>query len=200
MAHPCSLRISVTLLDPATFAHSWAQWYPDATPFGYELRWAYPDRWLRIHNLPLSKRRPDTPAECQEVLVRQNAAATDVLGTSAPCWLIGYDYTEASVLPNNHPMASVLGRVPILCLPPDDPESTGTSLFGAGVVWLPGRFDPILLEVARDKLRALWVAIDSGAVFAPYDGGADLFYPTEWQRDAAHGRHQAWLSTHPEGL
>jgi hypothetical protein len=65
---------------------------------------------------------------------------------------------------------------------------------------MPGRFDLLLLEVAQDKLQALWVATDSGAVFAPYDGGADLIYPTGWQRDAARERHQAWLSAHPEGL
>jgi hypothetical protein len=99
----------VTPLDPEIFARSWDRWYPDAAPFGHELRHAYPDQWLRIHNLPLSKRWPETAAERQEVLLRQNAVATDVLGTSAACWLIGYEYSAATTLPSDHPMASMLG-------------------------------------------------------------------------------------------
>jgi hypothetical protein len=191
---------TVTSLDPETFALFWTRSYPEASPLGHELRTAYPDRWLRIHNLPQSKRWPDTPGECQELLARQNTVATDLLGPSEPCWLIGYEYTGSATLPPDHAMASLLGSTPILSLPGEDPESPGTSLFGGEVEWLPGRFDSLLLAVAQDRLQALWVARDSGAVFAPYDGGADLIYPTEWQRDAARARYEPWLSAHPEGL
>jgi len=190
----------VAPLNAEIFARAWAQWYPDANPFGYELRWVYQNRWLRIHHLPLSKRWPETSAECKEVLVRQNTVATDVLGAAMSCWLLGYDYDGATTLPANHPLISLLSSAPILSLPPEDAESSPTTVFGGEVEWLPGRYDALLLAIAQDQLQALWIATDSGAVFAPYDGGADLIYPTALRRDAARLRYKAWLSAHPEGL
>jgi len=44
------------------------------------------------------------------------------------------------------------------------------------------------------------VALDTGAVYAPYDGGADLFFPSTWERDLARDRYRAWLSRDPGGL
>ena len=50
--------------------------------------------------------------------------------------------------------------------------------------WSPGRFDDLLLAVADEKARPrLWMAAN-GAIFAPYNGGVDLFLPdvTQVQR------------------
>jgi hypothetical protein len=41
----------------------------------------------------------------------------------------------------------------------------------------------------------LLVNLDSGQVYAPYDGGADLFYSTEFARDNARERFAAWLQS-----
>jgi len=70
---------------------------------------------------------------------------------------------------------------------------TVVSVFGVAGVWTPGRYAVLLRGIAEAKAQALWVANSSAAVFAPYDGGADLLYPSEWQRDAARDRLVEWL-------
>ena len=35
---------------------------------------------------------------------------------------------------------------------------------------------------------------ESGAAYAPYDGGADLFWPPEAEREVARARFCDWLS------
>jgi hypothetical protein len=66
------------------------------------------------------------------------------------------------------------------------PEADSPSIFCAEIEWRAGRYDRALIEIAEGRLAALWVAVDTGAVFAPYDGGVYLIYPSDWERDAAH--------------
>ena len=63
-----------------------------------------------------------------------------------------------------------------------------------------GAFDTLLDAIAADVQRALWVSARSGAVFAPYDGGADLIVPSEVERDALAETFAAWRSPRPDGL
>jgi hypothetical protein len=116
--------------------------------------------------------------------------------------LFGYEYNGASALPKGHPLSSLLSAhfEPVLTIPGEDSEDPMTSVFATTVEWRAGRFDQLLLAIADDRLKALWMAADSGTVFAPYDGGVDLIYPTEWQRAAARKQFEGWLSAHPEGL
>jgi hypothetical protein len=67
--------------------------------------------------------------------------------------------------------------------------------------WQPGALDDVLADVANALLGPfLIVAETTGRVYAPYDGGADLFLGSETERDAFRQRYQAWLSSHPSGL
>jgi hypothetical protein len=151
------------------FAALWRGWFPDVPPVGHLLRDAYPERWLRVHSLPGSKRYAGTDAEWGELLRRMNAVATDVLGEGA-CALVEPAWAEDE--------------------------------WGAPVeaTWRSGAFDALLRRVADDETRAVFVALDSGRVFAPYDGGADLFLRDAVERDAFRARYGAWLSAHPLGL
>jgi hypothetical protein len=46
----------------------------------------------------------------------------------------------------------------------------------------------------------MWVSATTGAVFAPYDGGTDLFLPTADDVASLKREFSDWLSDHPGGL
>src|SRR5262245_44813519 len=58
----------------------WDRCFPNCEPIGHRLRVAFPDRWIRFHSLPESKRYPEDDAEYAEVLARHNS----ILGELAP--------------------------------------------------------------------------------------------------------------------
>lgn len=73
--------------------------------------------------------------------------------------------------------------------------------FVALVEWQNGSFDEILRRVANDEIRYIsWMNIQNGEIFAPYDGGADLFLSSTARRDELREQFKDWLSNHPEGF
>jgi hypothetical protein len=194
-------RSDPAIIDPAEFCSRWDAWHPDAVPVGWILR-QDGDRWLRIHSLPESKRYPDTDAERQLLLARHNAVADAIIGDD-PCVLLGFDYHGRDHLPPGHRLRPWLADAPpVMRLVPgdDDQDAEPTSIFADFVTWRPGAFDALLLDVADDRLRLLLLNWTNGAVYAPYDGGADLIWSTETERDAARARYAAWLSREDTGL
>ena len=51
---------------------SWQRWYPNCEPIAHLIRREYPDRWVRFHSLPFSKRYAEEEAEYATVLERHN--------------------------------------------------------------------------------------------------------------------------------
>ena len=73
--------------------------------------------------------------------------------------------------------------------------------FAGLTTWCSGRFDHLLRIIAVERpAPTLWVSNETGAVFAPYDGGVDLFLPDERRVAELADRHPDWLSDHPLGL
>jgi hypothetical protein len=165
---------------------AWRGWYPGAPPLAHLLREAHPERWLRIHSLPESRRYPETDADWAELLRRHDAVATDVLGDGARCALV----PVVDVVPAERM------RDPVI----EAWEPEPAFLHGAEVVWRAGAWDEALRAAAMDEARFLMVELEHGRVYAPYDGGADLFLPTSRERDEHRARHAGWLSRLPSGL
>jgi hypothetical protein len=194
-------RPDTRIFDPTAFRSRWLAWHPGSVPIGWVLRHDE-DRWLRIHSLPESKRYPDTDAEREVLLARHNTVADAIIG-DAPCVLLGFDYEGRYHLPLDHRLRAWLSDAPpVMRIAPDedDEDAEPTSIFASRVTWHPGAFDELMLDVAEDRLRFLLVNWNSGAVYAPYDGGADLIWPTETERDAARARYASWLSLEESGL
>jgi len=73
--------------------------------------------------------------------------------------------------------------------------------FMAELVWRPGTADALLRQVADDVVsNVLFVSAEQATVFAPYDGGADVFLTSAFGRDMLRNRYAARLSSHPQGL
>jgi hypothetical protein len=195
-------------MTPSDLLTRWPHWYPEAPPVGFLLREAYPDRWLRIHSLPDGKRYPTSGFDYAELLRRHNAVAEDVLEADGPCAILllhqckgrGVDAVgvaarlSASGLPlvASLPLELSNEREGVFAVP--------MCIFGLETTWSHGAFDQFISEVAADRCCGLVVSLVSGRVYAPYDGGADLFYLTQTERDRARDRFSSWLSPREEGL
>ncbi|MEV0456725.1 DUF3885 domain-containing protein [Catellatospora methionotrophica] len=55
----------------------WEQQWPECPPVAYLLGSRYPDRWVRFHTLPGSKRYPENEDEYRTVLNRHYTVLTN---------------------------------------------------------------------------------------------------------------------------
>ncbi len=137
------------------------------------------------------------------MLERANQLASCVLKQNSHCWLVQAepDYGDAA---ND---ADAYGTIAEHRLnfefeyPPSDDEC-GFRIFAAPVIWSDGAFNDLIAKLADDELRmpTMWVSLATGAAFAPYDGGTDLFLSTSDEVAKLRREFADWLSDHPEGL
>lgn len=190
------------------FAAFWRAIYPEAWPIGYLLRSAGVEHWVRFHSLPLSKRYPETDEERALLLGRQNELAVAVLSEGSTCWLVqscwvtpeGYtehaDEAEAFRETREYPLQQAF----TFCEDDDEPVSVW-NVMATSTSWKRGAFDATLLRIADwQAAPTLWVSAKDGAVFAPYDGGVDLFLPAAAKVDELRSTYADWLPPTPDGL
>jgi hypothetical protein len=184
----------------------WESRYPGIAPIGHLLRAALPERWLRIHTVPESKRYPESPDEMREVLRRHNAVLSHLLRSAPELVLVTAGYTDGPEPGGAYPQVEALGLLGehFLSVPMDEPGDAPPEhwhFFARSMRWAPGALDALLELVAEDVVaNVLVVEPRTGAVYHPYDGGADIFLPTTSERDALRERYREWVSNRPDGL
>ena len=193
------------------FQRLWSRHYPNIEPVGYELLSAGARYWVRFHSLPQSKRYADTEAERDVLLARQNELAAAVLGENQGCWLVQSHWELDPGVPDfafqdgNDPFRATadydLKSAIVTFREPGTEFERRWEAFAGLTTWCSGRFDWLLREIADERAAStLWVSTETGAVFAPYDGGVDLFLPDENRLRELAAQHPDWLSDHPLGL
>lgn len=192
------------------FSSDWTRHHDSRKPIGYMMRAAETPNWLRFHSLPESKRYAETDAEWSILLARQNGLAQEVLGSGEPCWLVQACWqapdAAADVGWRGDPFYATRAyglenAFEFLDDDVDRDEPFSWLVTAKLVAWQPGLFDHLLREVADDRAApTLWMAAATGAVFAPYDGGVDLFLRSSADVERLASRHPDWLSQHPSGL
>lgn len=212
MAKDISTEPRLPEQDPlAVFAAAWESAFPHAPPVSCLMRDVYAERWFRIHSLPGSKRYPENEAEYAELLTRHNAVATALFGNGTPVMLVLQQYRflddderMGMAMPFALPAEPrFLRRVESAELEPDaDPVGDmAIELRATPVEWRAGGFDPMIRAAADDRsLFFLITALDAARVYAPYDGGADIYVEDRATRDVWKRRYSTWLSSHPGGL
>lgn len=190
-------------MSPADFLEYWRATYGGAPLPAYRLRDRFPERWLRLHSLPGSKRYAETPDEHREILRRQGTLFSDLIGEGAPCELVFSYYGAEAELPAEV-RAALLGLSPTFLMTLAAAESDlveDVLLLHASFTWQPGSLDTILLAVADDVLESpVFVGIQAGRILAPYDGGIDLIVESKQRRAELLARYASWRSAHPAGL
>lgn len=181
-----------------------SQWSQDGSFVGV-LRGDFPDRWVRFHTLPRSKRYPETGTEYQTVLSRYNTILGE-LNSDENLMLItshwSHKQSDPKLSTNSIDPSAQLWFSKI-----EDPDEADPEFFSYKYVfvsqrpWSQGSFNGILKMVADDKIDGVVIApLDARWLYCPYDGGMDVFCTSTAQRDELKNKHQDWLSSHPEGF
>ncbi|TWG22801.1 hypothetical protein FHX75_121337 [Micromonospora palomenae] len=180
---------------------AWEARWPQLPPIFRSLP-VEPERWVRFHSLPGSKRYADTDEEYATILHRHDTVlaelgATDlvvitveVLGTPTPG-------RRQPVLAELLPEAECWS---VFSWPDLEPELCFGHAYASRVDRRSVRLAGLLRRVADDEVDHVIIAPpDLSWLYAPYDGGADVLLPTREGRDELRERHPDWLSAHPSG-
>lgn len=190
------------------FEQAWKLRYPNSFPVGHMMRDADEPNWLRFHSLPYSKQYAESAKEKKILLARQNKLADEVLVPGNPIWLVQACWEarkgvrEASIADEEFRACRKYGLAWSFRFLVDegDDEEHAWNVHAGRTVWRTGEFDELLWAIADDQTRAIWMSVPTGAVFAPYDGGVDLFLPSQQMVQELRLRHPMWLPDNPEGL
>lgn len=179
----------------ADFSRDWARHVGTTGPLAHHLRQSGLLPWIRFHALPMSKRYEETAKEKQTILARADELATEILGEKADCWLV-----ECRKGRLGRPfMTRVKGHSVLDIAEPEDDYIWTAHVSPAR--WKAGSARRLLWQVAQDRTGpTLWINRTSGAIFAPYDGGFDLFPASLQHVEALRQKHSNWLSNEPGGL
>jgi hypothetical protein len=187
------------MTDSSLLAQSWKCAFQGALPAGFLLRQHFPDCWLRIHSLPESKRYPSCATEYEEILNRHNTVAAYVLGEGSKCSLFiarfgeNREWSDATFLP-------LVGEMPRHAIASEDPDEP-IQFFGLQVTWHWSVFDKLICAAADDQTGPILFAnTATQTIYAPYDGGADLFFSSPSAIAVAKSKFRPWLSAREDGL
>ena len=198
--------MSNTLPKLVPFEEAWIHHHPGLRPIGYMLREDDVKTWIRFHSLPQSKRYAETDKERGILLNRQNVLATEVLGL-AGCWLIQTHWVTppgmVDVADELDPFRTTRERnlefAFEFSIPEDDDQLW--RVHAVKTDWVSGQFDDLLLAVADEKAGpTIWMSGENGSLFAPYDGGVDLFLHDVKAAKALAVKYADWLPTSESGL
>jgi hypothetical protein len=183
------------------FLGFWAQRFGVVPPLNWKLKGGLPDRWLRIHTLPDSKRYASAESEAAEIAERQVTTAKALFEDDTPVWLVTWRYPPPSAARElaqpNEKVGVPLVEVGVIA---GDVEDETIAVLVARLRWSPSTSARLRRAIAEDEERAMWVHERTAEVFAPYDGGVDLIFSSAERRDQYRQRFSAWLSPRPDGL
>ena len=131
--------------------------------------------------LPDGKRYAANDEERSELLRRHASVSTSVLGEGMPCAVV-IAYLNGYRGEREPPSVRRLGAIEVAAWgreweAPDFADDLEGAVFAAAsCVWRREGFDDVILDVAEDRTAPLlFIALETGRVYSPYDGGADLF-------------------------
>lgn len=190
-------------MTPQALAHQWSEWFPDCPPFSPIMRRLYRERWFRIYSLPEGKRYATSDDEIKTLLARHNDVAEAVLGGRAECAVVVAGATDD--LPSLQaldlrPAEGWLDQWMSDEFFVDYLEGLGDFFVGF-FTWRQGAFDELLYDIAEERAgHLLFASLRTGRIYAPYDGGANLFLESEKVRDEFSHRFAMWRSPREDGL
>lgn len=152
------------------FAHRWHKCFGDTLPASFDCRQHLRERWLRIHNLPRSRRATGANADLAQVLERHNTAATFTLGQEARCTLFITRFGENTDWATDDPLP-IGDAQPDHVLTAQD-EGDTLQFFALPLIWRDGDHDAIITAITEGRTGPLLIAnFERESLYAPYEGG-----------------------------
>lgn len=189
----------------------WERRWPRCRPIGHELRHAAPERWVRFHSLPASKRYADSDAEYAEILRRHITVLNELAvqypgGTPGRVLVVTVAWSDGPAVP--HRQTTVADTMPgaehwtsVVSERDEDGREYWIHLFLSMSEIGSPQLERLLCLVADDETADVIITdTELNWLYHPYDGGADVITSSTLQRDMLRAQHLQWLSSHPQGL
>jgi hypothetical protein len=182
---------------PKPFIEGWSRAFGDVAATGWLLRKAFPQRWVRFHALPQSKRFPETEEEHLVVLRRLLVLGDDLFGKGHRVWQVHHnEWCDPSRVDWRQEAQGFL----MPTTKEDGMDGLHLNVNISRPHWPPPDLPELVRQIALDRTRALYVDLEVGRVLAPYDGGVDIICTGPEEVATLRQSHPNWLSTHPLGL
>lgn len=186
------------------FKTFWKINFKETIPLNFTFRATYPERWLRIHSLPNSKRYPESEIELKFIFNRQNSVISDVFKEDEEIYIVRSEFYIENIEEFDLQSEFNFEEVEIINLKDffineyesDDKLSVQVSK----VTWKINSFNDILEDIANDVSMIFFVSISNSIIFAPYDGGMDIIYQNELQKNYFKEKYKEYLSERIDGL
>jgi hypothetical protein len=196
-------------MDAAALTEQWTGAWGTCRPVAHELRSFLPDRWVRFHSLPGSKRYPGNEHEYAEVLRRHRTVLGELLdGDGGEDGLViltvswsGSSEPEPRTAELSAVTPGALYWTSVLTDASEPGEQTWTHLWASRASLHSEELPALLRLVADDKTAGVIITFTGMRwLYHPYDGGADVIAATSAARDELRAAHTDWLSVHSAGL
>jgi hypothetical protein len=180
----------------------WPKWFPDCPPYMPLMRSLFFERWFRIYSLPEGKRYATNEQETATIRRRHNDIAEAVLGDGAACAVVVAGDSDDPASLRALGGRPVTGWAKQWMDDKDFAEEMDGLEFNVGLcTWQRDKFNDLVHDVAEDRTALLlFVSLETGFIYGPYDGGADLFLENEEVRDKFASRFSDWRSPREDGL
>lgn len=179
---------------------SWQTMWGLSEPTGDGLRHAYESRWVRFHTLPEARRRARDERDRVEIDRRQREVLSSLSTRPDALLAIAEDWDEndgaagwsAEGLPGRRAWRHGSAR---------DPQHTdGRAFFWVDLALRPERSETLLSLAADGVAHVLIAPPELDWLYAPYEGGVDVFVVDTTRRESLRARLGAWLSARADGL
>lgn len=170
------------------------------------MRLAYPDRWVRFHSLPESKRYPDDEAEYAIVLERHHTLLNELGPSDTELYVVTREWNgDRDLVVRMRQLQEVDPTGEFWASHVHNDDFPDDIVYEHQYISRRRRsrqdLDPLLRLVADNVIAGVTLApLDLRWLYHPYDGGGDVFAPSSAIRDALKTAHHDWLSTHPTGM
>ncbi len=180
----------------------WESEFEDFVPEAHNFKHEYPDRWVRFHSLPKSKRYPESDEEYLEVFRRHNVVLQDLLAEQRQVLVVLPEYSESSSPTKlDSQLAGLFPASEFWCSFKSYDDDVYWHLHISEITFTGRELDHLFRLVADDDVRnIMMISPAKKMVFHPYDGGADVVLATTKQRDRLKDKYHHWLSDHPDGF
>ena len=188
------------------FNNFWDKNYPESYPISHELKSVYPDRWLRIHSLPESKRYAETDDDYKIILERQNQLISDLIEENSKV-IVSFGYYETELTKDSSSESTDFGKfqknrtLELHIIRPEENEGNCFyDIYIKNETWKNGSKNEMLKAIADCQFSAMFIFPKENCIIAPYDGGMDLIVPNQKKRDELKAKYKDWLSDRKDGL
>jgi len=179
----------------------WNRISPNLPPIAYLLKQAYPDRWVRFHNLPNSKRYPETETEYKTIIDRNETVLFSLIDKQAELIAFAPKYDDENT---DQPSFSEFNR--LIAEPAHfgsvtselDSEISLNIYFAKFLT----KHLPTLIRLVADEVLSNIILADfsAGILYHPYDGGMDFILENKAKRDSLKARFSEWYPGSTSGL